>query len=241
MKLSYKDYNFDDSLRMMDSVLSAPSDVIRDSDSIPSKDMLNASNAYFVYYTVVHIRLLGVTASMESNQEAYFKVNKVALEEFIALCRSYQQCEDVNICNQTVTVVLNTRYKKDIDDVISLVSKIRSIVDVINLKLCKRQNPLIKIAIGIDYGKGLMMKLSDDSNKEQTDVCWLGDVVNQAILLSSFAGKSYLDGPIMISDAIYANLNEDNQKMFKRNVTHNCYHGSLQNKRMNEWCKENSI
>ena len=86
-----------------------------------------------------------------------------------------------------------------------------------------------------------MMKLSDDSNKEQTDVCWLGDVVNQAILLSSFAGKSYLDGPIMISDAIYVNLNEDNQKMFKRNVTHNCYHGSLQNKRMNEWCKENSI
>ena len=117
MKLSYKDYNFDDSLRMMDSVLSAPSDVIRDSDSIPSKDMLNASNAYFVYYTVVHIRLLSVTASMESNQEAYFKVNKVALGEFIALCRSYQQCEDVDICNQTVTVVLNTRYKKDIDDV----------------------------------------------------------------------------------------------------------------------------
>lgn len=241
MKLSYKDYKFDDSLRFMDSVLDASSDVIKYSDSVPSREMLNVSNAYFVYCTVLHIRLMGVTASMESNQKTFFKVYKVALCEIVALCRSYKQCEDINISNQTVTVVLDTKYKKDIDDVISLAAKIKSIVDVINLKLSKRQFPPIKIAIGIDYGKGLMMKCSDDSNNEHTCVCWLGDVVNQAVLLSSYVGKSYFDDSIMISDTIYTNLNEDNQKMFKRNVGHDCYHGSLQNKSINEWCKENNI
>lgn len=112
-------------------------------------------------------------------------------------------------------------------------------VKILNYKLKKKEYSEISIGIGIDYGRALMVK-AGYSGSGINDIIWMGDVVNSACHICNKAGRNYRK-VIVISEAIYNNLNEHNQGLFSKywdGITVR-YEGDIINSNMEEWYKEN--
>lgn len=92
-------------------------------------------------------------------------------------------------------------------------------MDKINLILKKKGYTQIKIGIGIDYGKALLVKAG--YNKcGINDTIWMGDVVNSACHLCNNANRNNRT-EILISKNFLEKLNK--YSLFFRKVNDNCY------------------
>ena len=67
------------------------------------------------------------------------------------------------------------------------------------------------------------------------DVVWMGDVVNQACHLCNEANSSFFDKRVFLSNIIYDNLCDDNQKLCTKDSRRNIYQASIVNIDMNKW------
>ena len=107
-------------------------------------------------------------------------------------------------------------------------------IQILNYKLRKKGYSEISVGIGIDDGRALMVK-AGYSGSGINDAIWMGDVVNSACHLCNKAGRNFRR-VIVISSAIYNNLNEHNKNLFSSFtdawVTH--YEGNIVNTSMDE-------
>ena len=92
------------------------------------------------------------------------------------------------------------------------------------------------IGVGIDYGRALMIKAGAKGSCIN-DVVWMGDVVNQACHLSNDANSGYFDKRVFLSNVIYDNLNETNQKLCTKDSGRDIYQANIVNVAMNNWLK----
>ena len=148
-------------------------------------------------------------------------------------------CKEININGDCVWGVFEAAYTFQIDNVISVAAKLNSMIQILNYKLRKKGYSEISVGIGIDYGRALMVK-AGYSGSGINDAIWMGDVVNSACHLCNKAGRNFRR-VIVISSAIYNNLNEHNKNLFSSFtdawVTY--YEGNIVNTSMDEWYKEN--
>jgi class 3 adenylate cyclase len=93
------------------------------------------------------------------------------------------------------------------------------------------------VGVGLDYGRALMIKAGNDGSGIN-DVVWMGDVVNQACHLGNEANSGYSDMRVFLSNSIYNNLSDRNQKLCTKDVGRNIYQANVVNVKMNNWLKQ---
>lgn len=147
-------------------------------------------------------------------------------------------CKEIEIDGDCISGIYDTPSKSDIDDVFSDAARINSIIKILNCKFDKRDIENINIGIGIDYGRALMIKAGYNGSG-LNKVVWMGDVVNSASNLCNKANKGWDSELLFVSDVIYSNLNEHNQKLLSWNSSNSCYHGNVINTVMEEWHNKN--
>ena len=125
----------------------------------------------------------------------------------------------------------------DIDELFSMAARACSMVDILNYKLKKKGFTTYSVGVGMDYGRALMIKAGCDGSGIN-DVIWMGDVVNQACHLCNDANSGYFDKRVFLSNVVYNNLNEDNQKLCSKDVGRDIYQANIVNITMNNWLKE---
>lgn len=111
-------------------------------------------------------------------------------------------------------------------------------IDVLNIKLRKRNYSELTVGIGASYGSSLLIK-SGYKGSGINEVVWLGTLVSEAAKLCGYGNKTGADYEIMVSDVFYDNLKEANKKLLTKNYNRSCYHGNVINIGMNEWVKNN--
>lgn len=235
-------YDVDKSADRIDSILNSSNLNYEEKEhDIPSRSNLTFTNGYYVNITAIFIDIVGSSEMTDEHKRPTLaKMYRAFLSECVAIMNSEIDCKEISINGDCVWGVFNTPYTSDVDNVISVAARLNSMVKILNYKLRKHNYTEIKIGIGIDYGRALMIK-AGYSGSGINDVIWMGDVVNSACHLCGKAGRN-LRKPIIISSCIYNNLKKENQKYFSSyyDYDHNTsrYESDIYNTVMEDWYYE---
>ena len=230
-------FSLDSSLKRIDEILDADNKSFVDSKSIPSRDNLTYSNGYYVQCAALFVDIRD-SGSMtdEHKRPVLAKIYRSFISEMVALFNDNSITKEVNIHGDCVWCVCDTPYKSNIDELFSLAARACSLVDILNYKLEKKGYTTYSVGVGIDYGRALMIKAGTNGSGIN-DVVWMGDVVNQACHLCNEANSGYFDKRVFLSNVIYDNLNEPNQKLCSKDAGRDIYQANIVNVVMNDWLK----
>lgn len=234
-------YDVSKSAERMDDILNASDNDYCDKNSLPARSALTYKNGFYVDITAVFIDVVGSSDMTDVHKRPTLaKMYRAFLSECVAIMNAELDCKEININGDCVWGVFDTPLKSDIDEVISVVAKLNSMIKILNYKLRKKNYSTISVGIGVDYGRALMVK-AGYSGSGINDVIWMGDVVNSACHLCGKAGRGYRK-VIVVSSVIYSNLNEKNQGLFTKYTDEDWnirYEGDIVNISMDKWYDEN--
>ena len=231
-------FNLASSLKRIDDILNADDKNFAESSSIPSRDKLTYSNGFYVYCAALFVDIHdSSTMTDEHKRPVLAKIYRSFISEMVALFNDSNITKEVNIHGDCVWCVCDTPLKTNIDKLFSLAAKACSMVDILNYKLEKKGYTTYSVGVGLDYGRALMIK-AGNYGSGIADVVWMGDVVNQACHLSNEANSGYSDMRVFLSNTIYKNLNETNQKLCTKDVGRNIYQANVVNVEMNKWLEQ---
>lgn len=154
----------------------------------------------------------------------------------VAVLNSHENVREVNIVGDCVWAVYNTPQKKNIDEVFNTAAKANTLLKLLNHHYSKKSISSLKIGVGVDYGRVLMIKAGFSGSKIN-DVVYMGDVVNRAAHLAHEAGRGTAN-PIFCGSVFRNNLNEHNQGLLKSSSVLNLgtvYTGNIILQDMNNW------
>lgn len=231
-------FNLESSLKRIDAILNADNNQFEEANSIPNRDKLTYTNGFYVNCAALFVDIReSSTMTDEHRRPVLAKVYRSFISEIVALFNENNITKEVNIHGDCVWCVCDTPYKSDIDELFSMAARACSMVDILNYKLKKKGVTTYSVGVGMDYGRALMIKAGCDGSGIN-DVIWMGDVVNQACHLSNDANSGYFDKRVFLSNVVYNNLNEDNQKLCSKDVGRDIYQANIVNITMNNWLKE---
>lgn len=231
-------FNLESSLKRIDAILNADNKQFEEANSIPSREKLTYTNGFYVDCAALFVDIReSSTMTDEHKRPVLAKIYRSFISEIVALFNGNSITKEVNIHGDCVWCVCDTPYKSDIDELFSMAARACSMVDILNYKLEKKEYTTYSVGVGIDYGRALMIKAGCDGSGIN-DVIWMGDVVNQACHLCNEANSGYYDKRVFLSNVVYNNLNEDNQKLCSKDVGRDIYQANIVNITMNDWLKK---
>lgn len=227
-------YDFKRSLERIDEILNSDNKNFEERDKIPSRNNLTFNNGYYVNVSAIFVDMRDSSSLTNSHKRSTLaKIYRAFTSEVVAILNGSKNCVEINIVGDCVSGIFETHYQEDINELIDISARINSIIKILNYKLEKKEFPKIKVGIGIDYGRSLMIKSGFKGN-EINDVVWMGDVVNNASKLSDKANNGNIY-PVFISESIYTNLYKYIKNHFKR--YNNNYCGNIVDTTMEKWYK----
>ena len=239
MQTNFTSYDFEKSIVRIDEILSESDKSFEELNSIPSRDKLTYKNGFYVNCTALFVDIRdSSTLPSKHKRPTLAKIYRSYISEVVSIMNGNINCKEIEIDGDCISGIYDTPAKSDIDSVFHDGYTINSIVKILNCKFSKRNIENIRIGIGIDYGRALMIKAGYNGSG-LNKVVWMGDVVNSASNLCNKANKGFDTKEILVSDTIYSNLNEHNKTLLSRNYSHHCYHGSVINLGLEEWYEKN--
>jgi class 3 adenylate cyclase len=227
MESNHCEYKYLDSFARIGDILGTKDIVYEELSSIPSRDKLTFTNGFYVKCTALFVDIRGSSQLPDKHRRPKLaKLYRAYISEVVACMNGNVNCAEVNIVGDSVWGVFDTPYKRDIDSVFLTAAIISFLIDELNCKFKTNGISEITVGIGIAYGTALMIK-AGYSGSRINDVVWMGDVVNEASNLCSYANQTSKDSEIMISNTFYSNLNDDNCKLLTKNYVRDCYHGNV--------------
>lgn len=239
MEAKYSYYDYEKSIERIDEILNSSDSSYEDRNSIPSRDLLTFTNGYYVDASVIFIDMRGSKALAEKHKRPVLaKIYRTFISELIAVLRGDAKVFEIYIEGDAVWGVFDTPNKDDIDRVFATACQAASLVDILNVKLKRKNYTQVEFGIGISYGESLLIKAGYRTSGVN-EVVWIGKVVGEAAKLCDLGGRLWTHRTF-VSNTFYQNLNESNQKLLSKDWTNNCYCGTVWNVAMNEWVSKNS-
>ncbi len=237
MEASHSHYDFKKSIERIDEILSGSDSSYEDKQSIPSRDALTYANGFYVECSAIFI---DIRDSKELNSKhtkpVLAKIYKTYISELTAVLKCHTKISEIYIEGDCVWGVFDTPFKSDIDNLFSVAAMASSLIDILNIKYKRKGYSELTIGIGLSYGSSLMIK-SGYKGSGINEIVWLGKLVGEAAALCSYGNKTISDNEIMVSNAFYNNLNDENKNLLFKNYLRDCYHGNVVNDVMNCWVK----
>ncbi|KGJ49814.1 family 3 adenylate cyclase [Clostridium sp. NCR] len=238
METNFKTYDVSKSSERIDKILNASSSNYEESKTIPDRNKLTYENGYYVNIGAIFVDIRESSSLTDEHKRPKLaKLYRCYISEVVAILNSYSDCKEINIVGDCVSGIFEAQYKEQIENMINASAEINSLIKILNYKLKKNNIIEIKIGIGIDYGRALIIQ-SGYSGSGINEIVWMGDVVNSASNLCNKANKD-INKKILIGNLVYNNLLESSKKLFEYNYVEGCYQGDVVWDKMQEWYKEN--
>jgi class 3 adenylate cyclase len=241
METKSKNYNFKESFKRIDDILDESDKSFEESKSIPSRNNLTYKNGFYVDCSAIAVTLRGSTELPgKFTLPVLTKIYRSFISETVAILNSNSQCVDIRINGDCLTGIYNTPHKADIDSLFSDAAKITSLVNTLSRKLEERGQHKVSVAIGMDYGRSLMVK-AGYAGSGINEIFWIGGVFNRAAQLRGYASKNNGTESTFVSNKIFVNLSDYHKKLLRKHPSHNCYLGDVVNVTMDEWKEKQSV
>lgn len=208
---NYKPYDYVSSSDRIKSILDQPAGSFEETDSLPDRDKLTFTNGFYSTCSAIFIDIRdssGLTA--RHKRPTLAKIYRAFISEMVAVLNSISNVREVSIVGDCVWAVYNTPFRRDITDVFAVACRANTLLKLLNHHYAKKDIAALKIGIGVDDGRALMIK-AGFSGSGISDVVYMGDVVNSAAHLAHEAGRGW-KSPIYVGADVYLNLNEGDQK-----------------------------
>ena len=147
------------------------------------------------------------------------------ISEVVAILNGFDECHEVYIEGDGVWSVFNTPFKSNIYHIFEAATKINSFIQILNLFYFDKNLPKIKVGIGLDYNKALMIK-TGHKGSTINEVNWTGESVSNAVSLCKKASKNY-NKTVMLSKTIYNNLSERYKGFCSWDSNNLCYQANI--------------
>lgn len=235
---NYKSYSYLKSSDRIEEVLNQPSGSFEEVDGLPDRDRLTYTNGFYGTCSAVFIDIRdssGLTSKYKRPRLA--KIYRAFISEMVAVLNSDLFVREVNIVGDCVWAVYKTTLQSHMDDVFSIAYKANTLLKLLNHHYEKHGTDPVKIGIGVDYGRVLMVK-AGYSGSGINEVVYMGDVVNSAAHLAHEAGRGWSGNPIYVGSVFQQNLNEHNQGLLSSNYVSGLgtvFSGNVVDIDMNEW------
>lgn len=211
MKSNYKAFNFDASLKRIDSILN-DSTTYEEADDIPELDDLTFNNGKYVKCSAVFIDLRGSTDLIKTQgkkSRSLARIYRAYISEIVAIVNSFKTCKEINIVGDCVSAVFAGKEDDSDSPVIEALqasSMTNAMMKVLNVKYKKKWAEFkeVKAGIGVALGRALVIK-AGFSGSGIKDLIYMGDVVNRASKMCGLAHKKY-SSPICVTEAVYNNV-----------------------------------
>ncbi|MBZ4487419.1 hypothetical protein LQ938_01175 [Microbacterium sp. cx-55] len=220
---NYKTYSYVSSSDRIKAILDQPAGAFEETEALPDRDKLTFSNGFYGKCSAIFIDIRdssGLTA--KHKRPTLAKIYRAFISEMVAVLNSTSIVREVNIVGDCVWAVYNTPLKTDITEVFTIAARANTLLKLLNHHYAKKGIDALKIGIGVDYGRALMIK-AGFSGSGINDVIYMGDVVNSAAHLAHEAGRGW-NRPIYVGSDIHLNLRDDDKKWF--NSTYLSGHGT---------------
>lgn len=223
-------YNFTESLNRIDAVLSAKMPD-KATGGIPAVEDIKPSVVYLPQATVIHVNYETVQDMWQPADEKYsLPVIQSYVSEAICIGGACSCCKDIIVTGKYLRFVYETSLKTELNEALDDAARFRTLAMVVSKKAKQRAYPMIKTAIGMDYGEVAMLPINLHDIRFPRFI-WTGDAVERA---ESNAGKANDD--IVVSDIVWKNLTENNRKLFEGDgLSFSTYRGKIVNIAMNNW------
>ena len=235
-------YNFEDSFDRIQDILDSSS-AFEQIDEVPNSDTLTYDNGYYFGCYAIFIDIRESSQLPDRYQKRTLaKIYRAYISEVVALFQSSENCKEINIVGDSVWAIFSAKNKDDVTEVFHASYAANSIINTLNYKLCKKNIDPIKVGIGIDKGRALMIQAGYNGSGIK-DVIYMGGVVNQASKLCSKGGKDTI-GTIVISKNVFDDLDGKNngttfyQSFFTKVIMEDVYHGDIIRINMNDWLSD---
>jgi class 3 adenylate cyclase len=238
MDSNYKPYDHLASFKRIDDILSQPDVNYEAVKQLPDRDRLTYSNGFYAYCSAMFVDIRGSSGlPAKYKRPTLARLYRAYISEVVAVMNGDLACREINIVGDGVWCVVNTPSKSNINDVFSTACKINELIDVLNCKLEKRGIDPIRIGLGIEYGRALMVK-AGYSGSGINDVVYMGEVVNRAAKLAAQGGTGgpfLFVPPMMIGDTFAQNLNDHNMGLLSWDAARSCWTSNAYNVAMHNW------
>lgn len=234
---NFKTYDYLKSSERIAEILNQPAGSFEEVDGLPDRDQLTYTNGFYGMCSAIFIDIRdssGLTAKYKRPTLA--KIYRSFISEMVAVLNGDVYVREVNIVGDCVWAVYKTTLKSHIDDVFSIASRANTLIKLLNHHFEKKGIDSIKIGIGVDYGRVLMIK-AGYSGSGISDVIYMGDVVNRAAHLAHEAGQNW-EPPIFVGSLFQTNLNDHNKGLLTSKYVSglgSIYTGNFVNTAMNDW------
>lgn len=222
-------YNFAESLSRIDTVLS--SDNLVSVRGIPSVDEIKSSKVYLPQATVVHVNFEIISDIWHLyDEKKELPVIQSFVSEAMIIGKSSSCCQDIMVTEKYLRMVYETSLKSELNEALDDAARVRTLAMVVSKKAKKRDFPMIKASIGMDYGQLAMLPINLNDNRFPRCL-WTGKAIGNAEKNAGFA-----DDDIVISDSVWKNLTENNRKLFEaEHLLSSVFRGKIVNIAMNNW------
>ena len=206
---NYKIYDWVASSARIKEILDQPAGQFEETDDLPSRDKLTYTNGFYGRCSAVFIDIRDSSGlTRKHKRPTLAKIYRSFISEMVAVLNGQANVREVNIVGDCVWAVYNTPYKSDINSVFATAFKANTLLILLNKHLAKKGIDPLRIGIGVDWGRVLMIK-AGFSGSSINDVIYMGDVVNRAAHLAHKAGRFH-QNPIWVGADFYGNLDEHN-------------------------------
>lgn len=238
MEAKTRAYNYLDGVSRIRDILNQSDVSYEEVKELPSRDDLTFSNGFYSYATALFIDIRKSSELPDKHKRPVLaRLYRAFVSEMVAVLTSHSRVREVNIVGDCVWAIYNTPNKVDVDEAFSIAAKAFSMVKILNKELAKRDITTIKVGLGLEYGRALMVK-AGYSGSGINDVVYMGDVVNKAAKLASQGNKELFDNALMVGNTLYGNLKDENKKLLVKS-SYGCYEGTVVNTAIEKWTDEN--
>jgi class 3 adenylate cyclase len=233
-------YDYDASRNRMQDILDS-TETFDEVAAIPNRDKLTYKNGFYIecYAIFIDIRDSSQLPG-RYNRPTLAKIYRAFISEIVALFQSSTKCKEINIVGDSVWGVYEYQTNNDITEVFHAAYAANSLIQTMNYKMRQKNIAPIKVGIGIDRGRALMIQAGFNGSGIN-DVIYMGGVVNSASKHCSKANKE-VQSPIVISPLVWSDLGNrlaangnTYQSIFNHNFLGNYYYGDLVRVDMQNW------
>jgi class 3 adenylate cyclase len=239
MKSSGTNYDHVASFGRIETILSTGDANFPQRDDMPSRDDLTFSNGFFVKVAALFVDIRKSSdLSTKYTEPQTARLYRAFISEVVAVLDGSKDCDEVNIVGDGVWGVFDARFKGQIDAVVEAAGRVSSLLNGLNDRLAHNGYDRIRVGIGLDWGRALMVK-SGFYGSGINDVVYLGKVVNSAAKLCSHGEEAvgYGHRPrVMAGSEFVSNIYSPTYKgFFSYDTTLGCYTSDIENIAMRDW------
>jgi class 3 adenylate cyclase len=241
MRTTGKTYTYLDSFGRMDEILDESDNEYQEQNYLPARSSLTFTNGFYANCVAVFVDIRDSSRlPAKYRRPSLAKLYRTFISEMVAVVDGNVDCDEVNIVGDGVWAVIDTPTKEKVSKVVETIGQLSSAIDVLNKKLLARGYQGLRVGIGVDWGRALVVKAGLPGSGI-SDIVYMGEVVNAAAKLAAKGEQETWVPRVMAGEGFVSNIsNETYKNFFTLNLSHGCYTASIVNTAMNDWMKINT-